>query len=104
MGPLDSSAGVPEESGVRRPLVSHHSMELTAHPFPAPRGLLPEAEQLLRERLFFHCRKYQLLLHLIFPHLNYKGEVRKGLLVSKALVIALLILVIVIVSLLIARF
>ncbi len=79
-------------------------MELTAHPFPTPNSFLLEAEQLLRERLFFHCRKYQLLLHSIFPHLNYKGEVRKGLLVNKALVMALLILVIVIVSLLIARF
>ncbi len=56
MGPLDSSAGVPEESGVRRTLVSHHSMELAAHPFPAPRGFRLEAEQLLRERFFFHCR------------------------------------------------
>ncbi len=56
MGPLDSSAGVPEESGMRRPFVSHHSMKLAAHPFPAPGRLRFEAEQLLRERFFFHCR------------------------------------------------
>jgi len=31
-------------------------MELAAHPFPAPRGLLLEAEQLLRERFFLHCQ------------------------------------------------
>jgi len=44
MGPLDSSAGVPEEGGVRRPLVTHDSMELAAHPLPAPRSLLLESE------------------------------------------------------------
>ncbi len=42
--PPDFSAGVPEESGVCRPLVTHHSMELATHPLPAPRGLRPEAE------------------------------------------------------------
>ena len=49
MWPLDSSAGVPEESGVCRPLVSHHSMKFTAHPFPAPGRFRLEAEQLFRE-------------------------------------------------------
>jgi len=56
MWPLDLSAGIPVESGVCRPLVSHHSMKLTAHLLPAPRSLLLEAEQLLRERFLFHCR------------------------------------------------
>jgi len=31
-------------------------MKLTAHPLPAPRSLLLEAEQLLAERFLFHCR------------------------------------------------
>ncbi len=54
MGPLDSSASIPKESGVCRTLVSHHAMELTAHSFPAPRGLLLEAEQLLTECFLSH--------------------------------------------------
>ncbi len=54
--PLALSFGVPEESGVRRPLVSHHSMELTAHPLPAPGRLLLEAKQFLRECFFFWRR------------------------------------------------
>ena len=41
--PLGLSAGVPEEGGVGRPLVTHHSMELAAHPLPAPSSFLPEA-------------------------------------------------------------
>ncbi len=41
IGPLDPSSGVPEESGVRWAFLAHHTMELTAHPFPAPRGLRP---------------------------------------------------------------
>ena len=49
MGPLGFSAGAPEESGVRRAFLAHHSMKFTAHSFPAPRGLLPKAEQLLTE-------------------------------------------------------
>jgi len=56
MGPLDSSAGIPKESGVSRPLVAHHPMKLTAHPFPAPGSFLLEAEYLFGERFFFHCR------------------------------------------------
>ena len=43
---------------MRRPLVIHHSMELTAHLLPAPRSLLLEAEQLLRE-----CFPALVLLH-----------------------------------------
>ena len=58
MLPLAFSLSVPVESGMRRPLVIHHSMELTAHPLPAPSSLLLEAEQLLRE-----CFPALVLLH-----------------------------------------
>ena len=54
IGPLDLSGGVPEESGVRRPLVTHDSMQLAAHPLPAPGRLRLEAEQLLPECFFSH--------------------------------------------------
>ena len=63
MWPLDPSTGIPKESGVGRAFLTHHAMELATHPFPAPRGLLPEAEQLLRERFLFHHR--MLLGHLL---------------------------------------
>ncbi len=53
MWPLDVSAGISEESGVCRPLVSHHTMKLAAHPLPAPGGLRLEAEQLLRKGFSF---------------------------------------------------
>ena len=56
MWPLDSSTGVPEESGVCWPFLAHHSMKFTAHPFPAPGRFRLEAEQLFRERFLFHCR------------------------------------------------
>ncbi len=60
--PLDFSTGIPEESGVRRPLVTHHAMKLAGHPLPAPRRFRLEAKQLLREWslawlavVFLHC-------------------------------------------------
>jgi len=56
--PVAFSLSVPVESGVRWAFMSHHSMELTAHPLPAPRSLLLEAEQLLRE-----CFPALVLLH-----------------------------------------
>ena len=49
MWPLDVSAGIPKESGVRWAFLAHHSMELTAHLLPAPGSFLLEAEQLFRE-------------------------------------------------------
>ncbi len=58
ISPLDLSTGVPVESGVRRPFVTHHSMEVAAHPFPAPRSVLPEAEQLLTECFLSHTYIY----------------------------------------------
>ena len=92
-------------------------MELTAHPLPAPRRLRLEAEQLLRERFFFHCRiMYPYVLCLrectYFPYNIACNAKRKHDIqmergdeeVKKALVIALFMLVMVIVSLLIARF
>ncbi len=73
---LDLSVGVPEESGVGRAFHAHHTMKLAAQSLPAPRGLSLEAEQLLLERFFFHCRimypfvqvfgGMQLLSHIIF--------------------------------------
>jgi len=56
IGPLALSFGVPEESGVRRAFLAHHSMELAGHPFPAPGRLLLEAKQFLRECFFFWRR------------------------------------------------
>ena len=47
--PLDLPAGIPEEGGVCRSLVAHHSMKFVTQPLPAPRRFLLEAEQLLTE-------------------------------------------------------
>ena len=58
IGPLDLSAGIQKESGVRRAFLAHHSMELAAHPVPAPRRFLPEAEQLLTECSLSHTHIY----------------------------------------------
>ncbi len=64
---LAFSLSVPEESGVRRTLVTHDSMELTAHPFPAPRSFLLEAEQLLRDRFLFWLRHFRFQCRIIKP-------------------------------------
>jgi len=61
MWPRDFSGGVPEESGVGRTLMTHDSMELAAHPLPAPRSFLFEAEQFFGE--FFLSRNALSLLH-----------------------------------------
>ena len=71
MGPLDSSAGVPEQSGVRRAFLAHHSMKFTAHSFPAPRRFLLEAEQLLTEWFLSHTDIY-----------IYENQPRSGLTVT----------------------
>ncbi len=44
IGPLDLSAGILKESGVRRAFLAHHSMNFTAHPLPAPGSFLLEVE------------------------------------------------------------
>jgi len=54
MWPLDVSAGIPKESGMRWAFLAHHSMELTAHSFPAPRRFLLEALELLIEWFLSH--------------------------------------------------
>ncbi len=44
IGPLDPSAGVPEQSGVRWAFLAHHPMKFAANLFPTPRRFLLEAE------------------------------------------------------------